>query len=107
MHQPLYTTSALTLAVPRWKYKFSQPILSICGMLVMRIQQGINKIAVNDFFFILSTCQLKNSGFSSGEVSYSCQLGFQGLNEDFKWFFSGMRVENINIYIHVMVCMLF
>ena len=79
MHQPLYTTSALTLAVPRWKYKFSQPIVSICGMLVMRIQPGINKIAVNDFFFLFSAlASLRTQGSPQEKLATHVNWDFKG-----------------------------
>lgn len=77
MHQPLYTTSALTLAVPRWKYKFSQPIVSICGMLLMRIQQGIDKIAVNDFFLFSALASLRTQG-SQEKLAIHVNWDFKG-----------------------------
>ena len=78
MHQPLYTTSALTLAVPRWKYKFSQPIVSICGMLVMRIQQGIDKIAVNDFFLFSALASLRTHGSPQEKLAIHVNWDFKG-----------------------------
>ena len=78
MHQPLYTTSALTLAVPRWKYKFSQPIVSICGMLVMRIQQGIDKIAVNDFFLFSTLASLRTQGSPQEKLAIHVNWDFKG-----------------------------
>ena len=78
MHQPLYTTSALTLAVPRWKYKFSQPIVSICGMLVMRIQQGIDKIAVNDFFLFSALASLRTQGSPQEKLVIHVNWDFKG-----------------------------
>ena len=78
MHQPLYTTSALTLAVPRWKYKFSQPIVGICGMLVMRIQQGIDKIAVNDFFLFSALASLRTQGSPQEKLAFHVNWDFKG-----------------------------
>ena len=78
MHQPLYTTSALTLAVPRWKYKFSQPIVSICGMLVMRIQQGIDKIAVNVFFLFSALASLRTQGSPQEKLAIHVNWDFKG-----------------------------